>query len=244
MTLIRIASYNVRGLRDDRSALLRVIRGLGADVLCLQEVPRLAFWRRRRALLAESAGLRPAAGVRVGGVAVAVSPRVRVLADASAPLRGFARLERRALALAAVEVDGERLVVGSVHLDLHGGARLAHAAEIAGRVAALRRAHGARAVLAGDLNEGPDGPVWRYLGRGYADAGAACGNLTFPARGPRARIDGILVGEGLRVVSCGVARADPGDLRAASDHLPVVAEVEPDQGSAPSGPEIPVRFSH
>ena len=34
----RLMSYNVRGLKDDRAALLRVIRHAAPDVLCLQEI--------------------------------------------------------------------------------------------------------------------------------------------------------------------------------------------------------------
>ncbi|MFC7643570.1 endonuclease/exonuclease/phosphatase family protein [Streptosporangium lutulentum] len=37
--VIRVASYNVRSMRDDTAALGRVITGLRADVLCVQEAP-------------------------------------------------------------------------------------------------------------------------------------------------------------------------------------------------------------
>ncbi|MET0712639.1 MAG: endonuclease/exonuclease/phosphatase family protein, partial [Jiangellaceae bacterium] len=42
---LRVVTYNVRSLRDDRDALVRVIRGLSADVVCMQEAPRRLRWR-------------------------------------------------------------------------------------------------------------------------------------------------------------------------------------------------------
>ncbi|MEU6413361.1 endonuclease/exonuclease/phosphatase family protein [Microbispora sp. NPDC046933] len=243
--VLRVATYNVRGLRDDRRALVRVIRALRPDVLCLQEAPRLPGWRRERRALAHAAGLSVAAGGRVGGTAVLTAPAVRLLRGRGHRLRWFAGLEWRSVALAVVEKDGERYAVCSAHLDLLAGARLSHAVQILPLLERAAREFGAAPVLAGDLNEIPGAPVWRLLGGRYTDCftvtrfsatqGAAPrlaadgdhsrAGATFPARDPRVRIDAIFAGPGLTVASYGGADVAAEDLAAASDHRPVVAEV-------------------
>ncbi|WP_169944657.1 endonuclease/exonuclease/phosphatase family protein [Microbispora sp. H11081] len=235
--MLRVATYNVRGLRDDRAALVRVIRALRPDVLCLQEAPRLPGWRRQRRALARAAGLSVAAGGRVGGTAVLTAPAVRLLRGRGHRLRWFSGLEWRSVALAVVEKDGERYAVCSAHLDLVAAARLSHAAQIVPLLERAAREFRATPVLAGDLNETPGAPVWRLLGGRYTDCfaaargGAACGDdgigATFPARAPRVRIDAIFAGPGLTVLSYGGADVPPADLAAASDHRPVVAELAP-----------------
>ncbi len=85
-------------------------------------------------------------------------------------------------------------------------------------------------VVAGDLNEAPGGPAWRVLTAGLADGAAEVGvegSATFPARGPRQRIDAVLATAAfvsVRVpgIEDGV---DPAELATASDHLPVVADL-------------------
>ncbi|GAA3208949.1 endonuclease/exonuclease/phosphatase family protein [Nonomuraea helvata] len=213
-------------MRDSVPALTRVITALRADVLCVQEAPRLR--KSRRAALAAGAGLRVATPGRVGGVAVFAGPRVRVLHAESHALRVFLGLERRALALAVLEVDGARLAVGSLHLDLNGPARVHHAAEA---VALMERAagrFGATIVLGGDLNEQAYQPAWRFLAARLADCYAVApegDGLTFTAARPALRIDGVFAARDARVVSCGGADAPITDLAGASDHLPVIAEL-------------------
>ncbi|MEV7802619.1 endonuclease/exonuclease/phosphatase family protein [Microbispora sp. NPDC088329] len=193
--MLRVATYNVRGLRDDRRALVRVIRALRPDVLCLQEAPRLPGWRRERRTLARAAGLSVAAGGRVGGTAVLIAPAVRLLRGRGHRLRWFAGLEWRSVALAVVEKDRERYAVCSAHLDLLAAARLSHAAQIVPLLERAAREFGAAPVLAGDLNEAPGAPVWRLLGGRYTDCftaargpapatGSATGSKTAPETRP------------------------------------------------------------
>ncbi|WP_344056853.1 endonuclease/exonuclease/phosphatase family protein, partial [Sphaerisporangium rubeum] len=173
-------------------------------------------------------GLRLVSGRRAGGVAVLAAPDVGVLHAGGHLLRGFAGLERRAVALAVVERHGVRLTVASVHLDLSAPARMCHAAEIMALAGPLAARFEAPLVLAGDVNEPPGGPVWRYLGRGLADCYplAPYGDgLTFTARRPGRRIDAVFAAPALRVRSCGTVDAMAADLTAATDHLPVVAEL-------------------
>ncbi|WP_285703716.1 endonuclease/exonuclease/phosphatase family protein [Microtetraspora sp. NBRC 16547] len=220
----------MRSARDDRRALVRVIRAIRPDVLCVQEAPALPGRRRR---LARDAGMTIAAGerpvsARLAGVAVLTGPAVRLLHAEQRRLRWFPGLEPRAVALAVVEKDGLRLVVCSFHLDLHRGARLRHAAEIMPIADRLARLFGAHAVLCGDVNEEPAGPTWRYLASRFTDCYAKApkgDGGTYSARRPAKRIDGIFAAPELTVARCGAADAAPADLVAATDHRPVVADL-------------------
>lgn len=242
---VRVATYNLHGLRDDVAALARVIAGLRADVLCVQEALRFGRWRARRAALAARAGLAVATHGRVGGVAVLTGPRVRVLHAEHHALRAFRGLERRALAVAVVEPvrhqggggggdaavrsegGGARLAVGSFHLDLDQAARTYHAAEITAIMEDVAARHGASVVLGGDVNEQDHQPAWRHLAARLADCHAeapAGGGPTFPAHGPHLRIDAVFAARDTPVVSCAVP-ATGSDAVRASDHFPVVAEL-------------------
>ncbi|MGI5270687.1 endonuclease/exonuclease/phosphatase family protein [Nonomuraea sp. CA-218870] len=228
MTELRVGTYNLRGLRDDVPALVRVLTAMRADLICLQEAPRLVGWRARCERLAARCGLRLVAGQGLAGVAVLAAPRVRPLHAESGLLRVFLGLEPRGLAVAVVEVDGAPLAVASVHLDLDGRARLHHAAEAMARVRRAAAPYGAPVVLGGDLNENPHQPAWRYLAGQLTDCYAAAprgDGFTFTARRPGHRIDGVFAAPGIQVLSCGGVDAPGADLAAATDHLPVVAHL-------------------
>ena len=202
--------------------------------------------RFRRALLVFAAGLTPVLfmpgnltmALGLFGAGLAVSPTlitgyalVERLVPAHLLTEGMAWVSTAVgfgAAIAVVDKDGHRAAVGCVHLDLSAGARLWHVAEIAGHMARVRDRFGVPDVLAGDVNEEPGRAAWRYLTRRYTDCYAAAPDGdggTFPARRPGKRIDGVFAGPGLAVRSCGVPRADPADLAAATDHLPVQAEL-------------------
>ncbi|MEU4325201.1 endonuclease/exonuclease/phosphatase family protein [Nonomuraea dietziae] len=225
---ITVGTYNVRGMKDDVAALIRVLGAMRADVVCVQEAPRFLGWRRDRMRLAEAAGLRVAAGRRLGSVAVFVAPGVRVLHTESRLLKIFLGLEIRAIAIAVVEVEGARFAVGSIHLDLDEAARLRHATEAVAMIEQVAARFDAAIVLAGDINEQDDKTTWRYIAARLSDCypRAPKGNgMTFTARSPGKRIDAIFAAQGLQVAWCGGVEADPADLVAATDHLPVVARL-------------------
>jgi endonuclease/exonuclease/phosphatase family metal-dependent hydrolase len=80
------------------------------------------------------------------------------------------------------------------------------------------------AVLAGDFNEVPGKPAWRaFQAGGLRDLGPESG-VTFPARGPRKRIDGILGSPGIAAVEYRVV--DDPLVERASDHRPVLAVLQ------------------
>lgn len=222
---LRLLTYNVHDLLDDARAVAHVLRSCRPDVACLQEVPRRPLTRHRVRRLARESGLRWVAGGRgSGGTAVLVGPAVDVLEARAGSLPVRTPLTRtRGYAVARVALPGAAAVtVVSVHLPLREVDRLAH-------VRAVLADAGVRPgslVVAGDLNEPPSGPSWALLGQTLRDAGAD-GPATYPARAPRTRIDGVLVSAEIavgQVVVAGPAQGlSPADLRAASDHLPVLA---------------------
>ncbi|WP_344453563.1 endonuclease/exonuclease/phosphatase family protein [Actinocorallia aurantiaca] len=223
--MIRILGYNLRSLRDDPEAVARVVRACAPDVLCLQEVPRFGRWRVRRDALAAACGMTVLASRRQAGLAVLGGPRTRLLESDYRLLSWTPPLHRRALALARIRVDGRPLAVASTHLDLAPGARLRHGMEIL----RLLEACPDPVVLAGDFNEGPEGPTWRLLAGVLQDAHAVApegGAPTFPSRAPRRRIDAVFADRGLRVLGCGVPEDASGDFPQATDHCPVLARIE------------------
>ena len=236
MGTLRVASWNVRDLLGDPFALRRVLRSLAADVVCLQEAPRRpgGTWRTRR--LARSAGLRHAGGGRFsGGTAILLGPHVgvRSLVAARLPVSGlFTRTRGLVVAELAVvsgPAAGLAVTVACLHLPLEPELRVRH-----GRLAAsvLARRPGPY-VVCGDFNEPPGSPAWQELTSLVTDP-APGGAPTFPAGREDVRLDAVLAGAGLRVVRYGSGDVERADVLAATDHLPVVADLEPLRGPGPS----------
>ena len=221
---MRVASYNLRDFKDDAQAAARVVRAINPDVLCLQEVPRHLLSAHRTASFAARCGLYWSAGHRgSGGTTVMSSLRVHVTGTQHRPLE-VARLQRaRGYALSHVRLPGHRAVTFvSLHLSLDAAERARHVARI------LTALSGAEPlVLAGDLNEGPDGPAWKIIAGCLR---AATGDApTFPAGNPRHRLDVIFASPALPVVPIGphdTVDLDPTDLVAATDHLPVWVDLD------------------
>ncbi len=226
--MLRVASWNVRDLLGDPLAVRRVLAGLEADVVCLQEAPRRPGGGWRTARLARDAGLRHVGGGRTsGGTALLLGPRVGVVTLTAARLPVSGLLTRtRGLVVAELAVvsgpcAGAALTVGCLHLPLQPGLRVEHA-----RLAtALLRRHRAPYVVCGDLNE-PPGPAWEPL-LALAGDPAPGASSTFPAGREDKRLDAVLVGPGLRVTGYGDGGADTADIVAATDHRPVVVDLLP-----------------
>ncbi|MTE18683.1 endonuclease [Streptomyces sp. TRM43335] len=227
--VVRVLSYNVRSLRDDVGALVRVVRACAPDVVCVQEAPRFFRWRKHAARFARAAGL-----VHVTGGATATGPMILTSLRAGVErtedilLPRTPGLHRRGLATAVLRFGpSARLAVICCHLSLAEWERHEQAGAVLKRLAEM--GEGA-AVVAGDLNDEPDGRAFRRLAAELRDGWATSpwgGENTSPARGPRKRIDAVLAGGAVEVLGCGVPAGLPGvteaDLRAATDHLPVLA---------------------
>ncbi|WP_099898532.1 endonuclease/exonuclease/phosphatase family protein [Streptomyces sp. TLI_171] len=225
---VRVLSYNVRSLRDDRVALARVIRACDPDVVCVQESPR--YWKSEKAAawLAHKTGT----VILAGGGRVAAGPlllgrlRVDVLELRDVLLPKTRGLHARGFASALVRIGGSRpFSVTSCHLSLEPEERLR-------QFELLRRQlrPGEPGVIAGDFNEHPDGPGWRSLAAELTDAHAKApwgGTFTSVPKEPYQRIDAVFTTPDVEVLGCGVPYPLPGvaeaDLQAATDHLPVLA---------------------
>lgn len=218
---LRVMTYNVRSLRDDVDAIASVVQACGPDVVLLQEAPRFLRWRSKRAALARRCGLVVATADRPGGLCILTALRVQVESTGFAPLPKTKRRHQRAVVSAVVSAGGSSWRLASTHLSTDRAERVGH-------LPALRSALSIGAppplVVGADVNEDPDGPVFRELADDLQDCFALAGDgpgPTVPATAPRRRIDAIFAAGSLAVESCEVVSL-PGVERA-SDHLPVLA---------------------
>lgn len=229
---IRIASYNLRGLKDDAAAAAAVVCAIDPDVLLLQEVPRhpLSGWRiagfARRCGLVWSGRTR-----RLSGTSLMTSRRVVATraVDHKLPVARWAN--PRSYTAAQVHVPGERAVtVVSLHLSLLDDERVAHTtqllAEVAGRGVGSEAMVDTPLVIGGDLNESLEGRAWRLLGERLVLATPEA--PTFPSARPHRWIDAIFAGAGVTVLPHSDIELDRAMLAAATDHLPVWADIEVD----------------
>jgi endonuclease/exonuclease/phosphatase family metal-dependent hydrolase len=222
---VRVLSYNVRSLRDDKAAVARVIAACRPDVVCIQEAPRFARWRSKCAALARTSGLVVVTGGRTAGAMLLLGAlRTTVVATRDVRLSRKRGLHQRGLAVAVLDIGGDRFTVASMHLDLEAGERRRHVAEIFSVLDGFPDP----LILGGDVNERPDGPAWSALTDRLQDAFAVAGEgagHTYSARNPHKRIDGIFADRRLEVVWCRVP--DVPGREQATDHLPVLAEIRP-----------------
>ena len=228
MADLRLLSYNVRSLRDDADAVADVIRSCAVDVVAVQEAPRFLRWRSKRAALARKSGLVVASAHRPGGLTVFTSMRAKVLDTSFALLPKSPKLHQRAVCGVLLEIAGDRWAVVSVHLSLSDEERWQHLQPLWDAV----RRWDAPLVVAGDINEKPDGRVWKSLATELQDAYAVAPDgpgETYSTRRAVRRIDGVFVDRAVTVVGChAVHGGGPDDvpvdsLKAASDHWPVLA---------------------
>jgi endonuclease/exonuclease/phosphatase family metal-dependent hydrolase len=216
-------TWNVRSLRDDRAAVVRVLRRCAPDVRFVQEAPRFLRAQSKLAALARESGLVVAAGGRpAAGVALLTTLRMDVTASEDHLLAKSSGLHQRGIALAEMKLGDFQFLATAVHLGLRSEERLRHASEINKII--NRRA--LPAVIAGDFNERSDGGAWQALMDTRRDVGASSDLATFSAADPRRRIDTILVpNDWTAAFVSPLEIVDESDLIAATDHRPVIADV-------------------
>ncbi|MGA5101838.1 endonuclease/exonuclease/phosphatase family protein [Streptomyces lavendulocolor] len=236
--VVRVLSYNIRSMRDDEDALARVIRACAPDVVMIQEAPRFFRWRKHAArLAAKSELLVLGGGATASGPLLLCSLRATVERTEDVLLPLTPGLHRRGFATAVVRIGGARLGLLSCHLSLQDRERYDQAGMLLDRLAALDAPH---AIAAGDINERPDGRAFGRLAAGLQDCWAVRpwgGEHTWTPGDPYQRIDAVFATKGIEVLGCGVPRPQdlPGvteaDLRAATDHLPVLAALRVPAGA-------------
>lgn len=237
--VVRVLSYNIRSMRDDRAALARVIRACAPDLVLIQEAPRFFRWRKAAERLARSAGLvYVTGGGTTAGPMILSTLRAHVERTEDILLPRTPGLHQRGFATAVVRLGGVRLGVLSCHLSLADRERYEQAGLLLERVAALEVPY---TVAGGDLNDRPEGRSFRRVAGALTDAWAAKpwgGEFTSTPREPHQRIDAVFTSDGVEVLGCGVPYGLPGvraeDLLAASDHLPVLAALR-----VPAVPRVP-----
>lgn len=226
---LRVVTWNVHGCvgtdgRRDVARVADVIRGFDADLVGLQEVDS----RRSPGQLAELArrtGTTAVAGPTLrtrkgtyGNALLTRYPHATVEhVDISVPL-----VEPRGALAVEVALDGRAVRVLVTHFGLSGRERRAQATAIAMWV---RDAGGAAVLLLGDFNE------WRpratTLRRLDALLGEAPRPRTFPSRLPVLALDRIWVCPREALIDQTTPRI--GDAARASDHLPVLARIDPER---------------
>lgn len=219
---LRVATYNLRGLKDDAHAAARVVRTIAPDVLLLQEVPRYPGSSYAISSFARQAGLLWSGRTRlVSGTSLMTSLRVLSTDSQDRKLRVGLRENPRSYTVATVSSPGRPPVtVVSVHLPLDGRQRVDHVGTVLRELADdLAVPADAPLVIGGDLNEDAAGPAWGVVAAQLLEV--SDDRPSFPAAAPRQRIDAIF--------ARGHGAATPGEpalldgmpLAAASDHVPV-----------------------
>ncbi|MEV5507029.1 endonuclease/exonuclease/phosphatase family protein [Streptomyces orinoci] len=226
--VIRVLSYNIRSMRDDVGALARVIRACAPDVVCVQEAPRFFRWRKAAARLARLSELvYVTGGAPASGPLILSSLRAQVLRTEDVLLPRTPGLHQRGLATAVLRFGRAEVGVISCHLSINAAERYEQGRLALERLASLGVRHG---VLAGDLNDRPDGRTFGLLADALQDGWATRPwgrEHTTRLGDPLQRIDAVFATAGVGVLGCGVPMGLPGipesDLRSATDHLPVLA---------------------
>ena len=235
---VRVLTWNLQGSKGlDVDAVGTVIGAAAPDVIVLQEVQR--GQARRLAATVGATSTRwtfkhwPVVS-RAEGLAVLSRHPCRAT-QAYVVRRAPPWSWRRRVALDAdVDVDGLVCTVADVHLSPHGVPAV-RAREID---IVLGRRRSRAPIVAGDLNDDPDGPAHASLvAAGWIDAwaarhggGSGATNWTVGARigrAPTQRLDYVFAPAGWTIVACDVVAAPIEDMAALSDHLPVVATVRP-----------------
>jgi endonuclease/exonuclease/phosphatase family metal-dependent hydrolase len=231
---ITFASYNIhKAVGTDRhrdpERILAVLREIDADVIALQEADR-RFGRREsvipRQVLDDSPwravpfDMRPDS-IGWHGNALLVRRGIEVVEASAVPLPV---LEPRGAVRADLVIEGRRLRVVGMHLDLSGLRRRQQVRSVLAHVAGCGQA--CPTVLMGDLNE------WAQHGGCFREFGPRSGKQgwhvlapgrSFPSRRPVAQLDRVIASEDWGIGEAGVhhsALAVRG-----SDHLPVWAKL-------------------
>jgi endonuclease/exonuclease/phosphatase family metal-dependent hydrolase len=242
---LRVVTWNVHGLRGtdgrrDPERISEVLAACAPDVAGLQEVgapvqpggPAHAadlLGRLTGMHVAFGPALPPVHGFAFGN---AVLSRVPIEAmrtyDLSVPGR-----EPRCCIRADLALEATRLHVFSAHLGLGRRERRRQAAALLSADILRDAALAYPLVLVGDFNSlTRRSAVPRWLRRQLVDCALACRDIapTFPARFPVLRLDHVYVSSALAVRGARVIRTP--QARRASDHLPVLVELELSAGAA------------
>ena len=249
---VRVMTYNIHSCIGSRrcaapDVTAEAILALAPDVVALQEVdegrPQTGGMGQAR-FLGKALGMPfihywPSVTRSGGSFGLAVLSRfeMRVLRSEHLPGLTPIGLQPRSAVHVRVETGVGPLHLINTHLGLIGFERRMHAAQLVGRSWLGAVPPGIPAVLCGDLNAVPLSSTYRRVAAALRDVQQALGwshrRPTFPSTKPLLRIDHIFVSGAVAVRRVEVPHGEL--FRAASDHLPVMAVLEPAApGAAPT----------
>jgi endonuclease/exonuclease/phosphatase family metal-dependent hydrolase len=231
----RVMTYNIHhaeGLdrKVDVQRIAELIQRERADIVALQEVDKGVQRTAKRDLPAELATLTGMTCVfsnnfhfQGGEYGNAVLTRFPVKQWTNTHYKMLRPGEQRGLLQLTLDVRGRELVFMDTHIDFRGddSERLLNAAEIKDLVQHYR---GRPIILCGDFNDTPASRTHARIAEDFVDAWAAVeagSGFTIPAAKPAKRIDYIWIGKGGPLIPLKAWVPES----AASDHLPVVAEL-------------------
>ena len=223
---LRVLVYNVRGFRAGAERVAAAVTESGPDLAMVQECGsgrRLRGFARAMGMEAASSRLFPL--LRQVRNAVLVRHPWRIISSRLHAFDRSARFYPRGAFIAVVGRAGYRITAFSVHLGLTPGERNRHARELADFALGIDHP----LLIGGDFNEGPDGKAASWIADRFWDAWphAGSGNgETFPSADPTARIDYLFASEQFAIGRAVVV--DTAETRAASDHLPLLIDLERD----------------
>lgn len=239
----RVMTYNVHGCRgtDGRFSHQRI-----ADVIA-EEAPDIVALQELDVKRARSGHIDQAEQIAQDlDMSVQFFPAMRVLdeqygdailsrwplrlkkAEGLPGLKLFRRLEPRGALWTEVDLDGVKLQMFNTHLGLLRHERIAQVATLMGADWIEHQACRGPIVMAGDFNFISNSRTYKHITSSLIDVqrtpAASHPRRTFPSRFPRLRIDYIFVSPSIYVAR--VATPASKLARLASDHLPVVADLQ------------------
>ena len=227
MPSLRLVSYNIhcgigRDGRFSEQRILDVLREIDADVVALQEVESLTSGIDMLGWLAHATDSQSVAGTTLthadGHYGNGLLARCPIVSSELLDLSWRGREPRGAIA-ADIDCAGEGLRVVATHLGLRPAERREQVEQL---LRLFRQRPGERAVLLGDLNEWF---LWgRPLRRLHAYFSETPAPATFPAISPFLALDRLWTHP--RTILRELRVHDSATARVASDHLPLVAEIE------------------
>lgn len=228
---LHLASYNVhswvgRDGRRDAQRAIDVIRELGAHVVALQEV-RLLDPERAKPLieLCDEQSYQLIEGItlhyRDAPYGNVLLTRLPVRSTSQIDLSVF-RFEPRGAVAVDVECSGRIARIVATHLGLWGWERRRQVRRLLRWIEGIGGEPPAVLAMAGDFNEWiPRAGSLKFLDARF---GAAPAPRTFPAALPLVRLDRIWAAPRRKLRS--VQAHDSRAARSASDHLPILAELD------------------
>lgn len=239
-TTVRLATYNVGAFskysNNSTEMVASMMKELNVDIISLNELDSMASRTGYHYQLAEFAdAMGEGWDYRFGkaipipggsyGTGIAVSPEFRVIDSYVIPLGQFDGSEERVMTV----IETDKFVFATTHLDHRSiNAQNRQAGHIDSWMKEKYGSGRKPVILCGDFNAEPGSEVLSIFKNGWTPISKELNS--FPSTGPAKCIDYIMImdnGAKYRVNDTYIpTEFKSGDVKVASDHLPVFAEIE------------------